>query len=238
MALQRAQRFVILYLAQLAGAVDLTVLRQRLDEVITTLTGHAFDQDANNRSAKAETEKQQQIRLTLRTQQMQPIAEIARRNLRTAPEFKALQMPPRQLKGGAFLASAQAMAAAASTNKAALLARGLPSDFLDQFQAALTKLEDSIGAREDNHTHRKGATKGLLFAEQEGRSVLKVLDASVRRALAGHDTLLATWHEVRTIAQRPPTVAPAPTPAPTGSTTPESTTATAPASSTPAQPAG
>jgi hypothetical protein len=33
---------------------------------------HAVDQDANNRSAKGETEKQRQLRLKLRTEQMQP----------------------------------------------------------------------------------------------------------------------------------------------------------------------
>ena len=33
---------------------------------------------------------------------MQPIAEIAYRNIRTVPELEALQMPPRAAKGGAF----------------------------------------------------------------------------------------------------------------------------------------
>jgi len=231
-ALQRARSFITENAAQLHSAVDLTVASQRLEAVIASLTGHAFNQDASNRSAKTETEKQQQIRLTMRTEQMQPIAEVARRNLRTVPEFKALQLPPRRLKGGAFLASAQAMAAAAATNKTALLEHGLPSDFLEQFQTSLTKLEDSFGEREKHRTLRKGATKGLLFAEQEGRSVLKVLDASVRRALKGNESLLATWDGARTIARRSTSAA---TQAPTGSTTPESTTATPPVVSTPAQ---
>ncbi len=232
-ALQRAKRFLTEYAAQLLSAVDLAVARQRLDAIIASLTSHAFDQDANNRSAKAETEKQQQLRLKIRTEQMHPIAEIARRNLRSVPDFKALQMPPRSAKGGAFIASAQAMAAAALTNKDALLERGVPTDFLVQFQAALTKLEDSFSAREKARTQRQGATKGLVFEEQEGRSVLKVLDASVRRALSGNDALLATWDAARMIAQRP---APAPTKAPTSSVTPSNTPATpATSGATPAQ---
>ena len=44
---------------------------------------------------------------------MRPIAKIARRNLRTTPEFKALQMPKRR-DGPAFAASARGMAEAAA----------------------------------------------------------------------------------------------------------------------------
>ena len=112
-ALLRARRFATENAAQLTSAVDLTVARQRLDAVIASFTTHAVDQDANNRSAKCETEMQRQLRLKLRTEQMQPIAYVARRNLRSVPDFKALQMPRRTAKGGVFLASAQAMVNAA-----------------------------------------------------------------------------------------------------------------------------
>ena len=220
-ALLRARRFTTENAAQLTSSVDLTVARQRLDAVIASFTTHAVDQDANNRSAKGETEKQRQLRLKLRTEQMQPIAEIARRNLRTVPEFKALQMPPRAAKGGAFIASAQAMVNAASIHKDALLERGLPADFLEQFQASLTKLEASMSDRDKNRDQRKGATKGLAFQEQEGRNVLRVLDASVRRALSGNDALLETWQSARTIQRgkvaastTSSTAQPTPTPAP------------------------
>ncbi|HEY2374685.1 MAG TPA: hypothetical protein VGH98_01805 [Gemmatimonadaceae bacterium] len=198
-ALLRAQRFATENAAQLMSSVDLTVARQRLDDVIASFATHAVDQDANSRSAKGETEKQHQLRIKLRTEQMQPIADVARRNLRTAPEFKELQMPPRTAKGGAFFASAQAMLNAASIHKDALLERGLPSDFLEQFQSSLTKLQTSMSDRDKSRTVRKGATKGLAFQEQEGRNVLRVLDASVRRALSGNAALLETWQSARTI---------------------------------------
>jgi cob(I)alamin adenosyltransferase len=140
------------------------------------------------------------------------------------PEFKALQMPPRSAKGAAFLASATAMANAATTHKDALLERGLPADSLDQFQASLTTLASSLSDREQNHTRRMGATKGLAFEEQEGRSVLKVLDALMQRALRGNEALLATWEGARTIRRRPGG-------APTTSSTTPATPAATPASS-------
>jgi hypothetical protein len=226
-ALLRAQRFTTENAAELASTVDLTVARQRLEAVIASFTTHAVDQDANNRSAKAETEKQRQLSLKLRIQQMHPIAEIARRNLRTVPEFKELQMPPRTAKGGAFIASAQAMLNAATIHKDALLERGLPADSLDLFQGSLTKLQASVSDRGRNRDQRKGATKGLAFEEQEGRSVLKVLDGLVRRALSGNDALLGTWESARTIQRGKVAAATTSSTAqPTPSAAPASTAAT------------
>lgn len=48
---------------------------------------------------------------------MEPIALIARKNLRSTPEFAALQMPKPSARGEAFLASVSAMADAAALHK-------------------------------------------------------------------------------------------------------------------------
>jgi hypothetical protein len=69
------------YIALLTG-VDLTAARKRLDDVLTSFTDHALDQDVGMRGAKGETTKQRQLRLTLRQELMEPIASIARRNSR------------------------------------------------------------------------------------------------------------------------------------------------------------
>ena len=235
-AARSARRFCTDNAAALTS-VDLTAACKRLDDVITSFTTHAYDQDAHNRSAKGETEKQRQLRLKLRSQQMAPIAEIARRNLSAVPEFGELQLPRRSLKGEAFLVSAKAMGDAASKYKDALLARGLPADSLDQFQVLLTTYASSVADRQQNRNQRIGATKGLAVEEQEARSVLKVLDALVRRALQGNAALLGAWNAARKIqyrtggaAKTAPTTAPAtqvtPTESPVGST-PTAPTATA-----------
>jgi len=224
-ALLGAKRFVAENATQLTS-VDFTAASKRLDDVIASLSTHAVGQDANNRSAKGETEKQRQLRVTLRTEQMKPIAEIARVDLRTVPEFKALQMPPRSFKGAAFLASATAMADAAAIHKDALLERGLPSDFLDRFQASLATLAASRSNRAKNRTERMGATKGLAVEVTKGRSVLKVLDALMQRALRGNEPLLATWQGARTIRRRP---GGAPTTPSTAQATPTATPVSTPA---------
>jgi hypothetical protein len=134
---------------------------------------------------------------------MRPIAEIARHDLRTTPEFKALQMPKQRLGGPAFAAAARGMAEAAAVHKDTLIERGLPADFLEQFEAGVSQLETSVAGREKSRTRRIGATKGLVVQEQEGRSVLKVLDALMGRALRGDPALLAAWKGARAIHRRP-----------------------------------
>jgi hypothetical protein len=165
---------------------------------------------------------------------MAPIAEIARRNLSTVPEFKELQLPARSAKGQAFLASAKAMVDAATKHKDALLERGLPADSLDQFEGLLTTFASSVDDRKQIRDDRMGATKGLAFEEKEARSVLKVLDALVRRAVGGNPALLGAWDGARRIYYRSGGATKT-TPPATAPTTPVTPTAT-PASSTPPSP--
>ena len=201
-AAQRAQGFLDENVTALTGPVDFTTARKRLDDIVASFTTHAVDQSANDRDTQGETAKQQQLRVQLSTDVMRPIAEIARRNLSTTPEFKSLRMP-RQVFGPAFLASAKGMAEAAAIHKDTLIERGLPADFLDQFQTALTAFEASVTEREKSRTRRMGATQGLALQEKEARSVLKVLDSLVNQALRGNAVLLGAWAGARAIHRRP-----------------------------------
>lgn len=240
-ALQGAQHFLDEEAALFTGVVDLTVARKRLDDVVASFTTHAFDQDAGSRAAKGETAKQRQIRVKLRREQMRPIAVVAKHNLQSAPEFVALQMPKRSLKGQAFVSSAKGMLDAATAHKDTLLANGLLSTFLDDFQAGLTKLESSISDRTTGTRRRVGATTGLSVEERNGRAVLNVLDAIVEQALAGNEPALSAWKSARHIRRRPGAGNTAPatstststTPAPAPATTPAGVSAVASSAATP-----
>jgi hypothetical protein len=209
-ALKRVQLFLDDNAALLAAIVDLTAARKRLDAVVASFTDHAYNQDAGSRGAKGETAKQRQLRLTLRAQQMDPIALIARKNLRTTPEFAALQMPKPTVSGEAFIASAKAMADASAIHKDTFIEHGLPSTFLEDFKAAITKLDSSISDREQNYNRRLSATKGLDEKEKHGRLVLSVLDSLLEPALADNEPLLRGWEGARLIRRRPGPTAAAP----------------------------
>jgi len=240
-ALLRALQFLIENAALLTG-VDFTAARQRLDAVIASFNTHAFDQDVGVRVAKGETSKQRQLRVKLRKEQMEPIALIARRNLRSTPEFAALQMPKPTVKGQAFLASANGMADAATIHHDTLVTHGLPATFLDDFKAAVGKLGTSLTNRDSSRTRRVGATKGLSVEEQNGRVVLSILDALVQQAAANNQTLLSAWQSARKIRRGPTAAAgtittPTPAPAPAPSTTSQPAPVTTPTPAAPSTPA-
>jgi len=228
-ALTRARRFLEENAAHLASFIDIAAARKRLDDLIASFNAQAADQRTTDRSVKGESAKQQQLREELTADIIRPIAEIARRKLHDTPEFAALKMP-RHVTGPAFVADATSMLRAATLHKDVLLERGMSSDFLEQFESSLTQLAQSASDRDQHRVQRVGATRGLTVQGQEGRSVLKVLDALLNRALRGDATLLASWESARAIHRRPSST-PATTAtqaAPTPASTPIST-ATLPA---------
>jgi len=148
-ALQRAGPFLDENAAALSGA-DFTADRERLSEVVTSFSTHALKRDVNTRGAIGETTKQRQLRFSLRSQQMEPIAVIARQT---------------------FHASARGMADTATVHKDTLVAHGLPATHLDDLEAGIVKLEMSIRDREKERPERAGATKGLAVEEKNVQTI-------------------------------------------------------------------
>ena len=216
-ALKRVQLFLDEYAAVPAVLVDLTSARKRLDDVVATFADHAYNQDAGNRGAKGEAAKQHQLRAQLRGERMDPTALIARKNLRTTPEFAALQMPKPTVRGEAFIASAKAMTDAAAIHKDTFITHGMPPAFLDDLKTAITTLESSMSEREQNYNRRLSATQGLDAQDKQGRLVLGVLDKLLQPALVGNDALKRGWEGARQIRRRPgPTATASDVPATTG----------------------
>jgi len=182
---------------------DFARAQRKVEEILTRLTTLGVEQDSGSRGALGETEKQRQLRLDLCKEWLQPIAVIARRNLRKVPELTALQMPKASTVGHAFTASARAMAAAAEVHREALVGYGLPESFVADLNSAVDEFEASLSDRESNRSRRVVATKGLEEATKDARTVLAVLDALVRRWAKGNEPFQRTWEAARRIRRRP-----------------------------------
>ena len=204
-ALQRVQLILAENREELAAAYpgDFARAQRKVDEVLIRLTALGVEQDSGSRGAVGETEKQRQLRLDLCKEWLQPIAVIARRNLRKVPEFTALQMPKTSTLAHAFSASARGMAAAAEVHREALIGYGLPESFVADLNNAVDEFEASLSDRESNRARRVAATKGLEEATKEARTVLAVLDALVRRWAKGNEPLQRQWEAARRIRRRP-----------------------------------
>lgn len=204
-ALLRTQSFLTENMAALAGEdpIELARPRAKVDEVLTRLMRFSLDQDIGQRGALGETATQRQLRIDLRNEWLKPIAAIARRNLPRTPEFDALQLPRASARGPAFIASARGMASAAAEHREALVAYGLPDNFVAALNTALDRFEVSVAGGESCRSRHIHATKGLEVETREARTVLTVLDALVGRWAKENDPLRAAWKGARLIRRRP-----------------------------------
>jgi len=200
-ALHSAQGFLDKH-DTLLDAVNKSGARKTLDNVAAELSGHAVIQDGGTRRAKGETANQRTLRLALRFNNMKPIAEVAKAQLRTDPNFKALTLPPSGWTGEPLVVAAVAMADTAAPHAQKFIDAGLPADFIAQLRLAADGLRSSLNSRQQNQRERVGATKGLKAMEQKGSNVLKLLDALVIPKLGVNDALIAEWKAARKIHAR------------------------------------
>jgi len=181
--------------------------RRNLDEVVTNLTNYASAQEVGNISSRGETAKQRALRAALRSDHMEPIAEVAKQMLRDVPEYHALVMPPNNITAPQLVARATAMADAAAVHEQAFKDIGLPDDFISSLRALATEVSQSIDDRKQHTSKRNGATAGLGAEEKRGRSMVKLINALVVPRLRSSDALLAEWRSAKRVPRKPGPVA-------------------------------
>lgn len=233
--LRRMQGFLDTH-PTLVASVNQSGARTELDSVATQLTAQATTQETGTRGSKGQTAKQKSLRRTLRVNYMHPIAEIAKHQLRTVPEFKALQMPKGSVTQDRLIAAAGAMADAAALHAATFTTAGMAADFVAQLRTAVQAVETGTSVRIKHRTSRTGATTGLVSLAKQGRSLVRVVDALVRPLLGTDDVLLGAWNQATGLKRKPRLAianAPATVPAAAAVAAPVATaTASAPPAST------
>ena len=190
--LSRVQRFLDQNGPTL-GDINASGYRKILDDVVGKLSAHAADQTTTKRTAAAEAAKERVLRNALKLNHMRPVATVAGAQLRQVPDFVALKMPPRNATSRTLISWAAAMKTAAGEYSDAFIGAGLPSDFLDQLQAAADALGNSLTNRTSNGAAQRGATIGLDAEATRGRQAVKVLDSLVEPLIQGNLALLGQW---------------------------------------------
>ncbi len=226
-ALRRVQGFLDSQAAALGTLVS-AMLRARLDAAVTQLTAFMAEQSAAAGVAKGETANQDAFRKDIRARFLTPMAGIARRALRLAPEFSTMVVASSTLRNGAYLNTVQTLADSAAKYEKTFVDHGMPADFLTQLRAAITQLNASKDAQARNLSRRKAATQGIVDTDKIGRAELKTLNGVIAPAIKHNAALLADWKASKKIAI---TLTPMP-PQPAGSAPASPTPSPAPASPT------
>jgi hypothetical protein len=195
-SLRKAQDFLDAHADVLTG-VARSGLRRRLDDAVTTLSGHASDQSRNQLSARGATKKHQSLRRVLLSDHMAPIARIARVELAATPEIEPLRMPNGQANIERLVAAANGMAKAAAPHAQTFIDAGLPEDFIKQLQDVARAVLDAQREYAQSVGRASAATSSLHSKLVDARRVVHALDALVSKALKDDRNLLDNWKQVK-----------------------------------------
>ena len=196
-----------------------TVQKKTLDDTVARLTDHTTDQVAGRRLSRAETQRQKSLRRKLREEHLSPIAQIARATLPDVDGIgKALRLPNDNLATLKYVAEAKGMRAAATPYAAAFIEAGRPEDFLEQLDAAIEALRESVLGKARTTGKHIGAKAGIGEEIKRGRQAVDNIDTIVRAAFRGKLDTLAKWQAAKRLRLQPrgasaaATVAPATAP--------------------------
>ena len=221
-SLRSVQAFIDAH-ADALGPVPTCGTRKRLDDIVTSLDGYAGTQVGSQLASKGATQKHYTLRRTLLHDHMAPIAKIAASEFPDIPEFDPLRMPKGRPTAERLKAAAYGMAETATPFAATFTGAGLADDFIAQLTAAADAVVATVNNRRQSRSDWAAATKGLEFLASNGRKIVHILDAMIKRALKGDPALLRAWNSAKRVQLIPGggATAPAPAPAPAPAAAPE-----------------
>jgi len=198
--LRRVQQFLDAYTAKL-GAVNATVARKELDQLVEEMGVNETAQATSTLNAKSQTAVQVVLRRDLVNHHMRPVATIAAAHLRDVPGFKALQLPRKGVKAAVLIQDATAMAEAAQAYQPVFVENGRPANFADALVAAAAAVRASIDERAKSISSKAGARVGLKATGSRAHLVVRLIDAQVQSALADDPKTLAGWKSAKRIGR-------------------------------------
>ena len=207
-SLRAVQSFLDEHADQLTRVVQ-TGARKRLADTIAALDTHASNQTGSHIESQALTQRQRAFRASLLRDHMREISRVARADLPRTPEFGPLRMPRGRPTPEKLAAAAVGMAKVAAQHADVFTAAGVEADFVTQLNAVAESMLGALADRTLTRGRRRGATIGLKERLSEGRKVVAILDAFVKKALKDDAALLANWNSVMRVSKAGGPAAPA-----------------------------
>jgi hypothetical protein len=188
------------------ATVNKSRARAALNELVPVLEAHATDQHIAEIEAQSRTVIKSELREDLRLHHMQQVAAIGRARLAGVADsdlLLKLQYPPQSIDDGALITAGRGMAQAAQQYKQVFLNEQLPTDFIEQLQAATEAVRVATTERKGSLTRLRGATRGVTVQLQRASHILHVLNSLVVRDLKGKPELLAAWKMAKRNRKKP-----------------------------------
>lgn len=182
-----------------ASTPALATQLEALKGIVQRLSDHAATQDTQRAQSLLVSKDEIQKRREVRSHQMAPIVKVARALRGTVPGISVLSLPKGNVPTPAVIVTATAMARKAEIYKEVLIESGLPSDFIEQLEAAAAALKDSLDTRGLARAARASATRGVQSELTLGRRVVDIMDATLTRLIRSQPAKMAEWEQLKRV---------------------------------------
>ena len=184
-----------------AGSLAAEVSAQ-LNAAISDIEAHAAAQSSGRRTAK-EKGTLKSVALDAMRKGMEAISRTARAMSLTMPGLDDKFRLPRNAGEQAWLAAARSFATDAEPLKDEFIRRGMPADFLDDFNADITEFEQAIQHKALNSGETIAARASLNEAVGRGINAVREMAAIFRNIFRDDPAALAEWTSASHIERAP-----------------------------------
>ena len=183
-----------------ATGTGVVIARRRLDQAADRIAALDTEQRGAVRALAVLAPRLRALRKELRTDHMQPIIAIAKRELGEETGLGFLRVPRGTATTMELIMAARVMAQSVAPYSFAFVKTGMPVNFVEQIRLLSVSLEDAQVERYRQRVVRKAATEGLAAMEREGRGLIRIVDALVRRRIRSQPAVLARWEWASCVA--------------------------------------
>jgi hypothetical protein len=182
-----------------ASAVALTGQVTALQGVIVRVTDYAAAQVTQYGQSTLAAKDELTLRKELRSLHLKAIVSMAKGLKGKVPGMGVFKLPSGRTKPETLLQQAQSVRVTASPYRAVFVEHGLPGDFLEQLDASIAALKQSVDARGAARSGVSEATTGLKAEFALAAQIAKTMDASLTHVLKSDASLMQSWRQAKRI---------------------------------------
>lgn len=172
-----------------------------LEGVVQRMTTCATSQQTFASAMTLVARDEDSLQRDLIQQHLRPIAMLARGLNGQVPGIGILKMPSSRLSKLHLIETATAFARKAEVYRDTLIEHGMPTDGIEQLDAAIEAFRNSIDARSTSRANLKGATRGVMEEIAIGRKIVSMLDGVLLRMLHNQPAEIVVWRAAKRLSR-------------------------------------
>lgn len=169
--------------------------------VVQRMAAHATSQHTLASAATKAARDEDVLQDTLIKRDLRSIAMIARGLRGRVPGIGVLRLPSSNLRKLHLIEAATAFARQAEIYREPLVEHGMPSDGIEQLDAAIEAVRNSYEARSTSRAELQGATRGVEEEIALGRKILATLDGIMLRVLHDQPAEITVWRAAKRLSR-------------------------------------